>query len=756
MSNSRTSFTYIVLLAIISFQLVFAEIAPAAQQASSLFTDSSDTQAAEQSQTTSRKVPVVPPSSLKQPTLSQEQPDIAKLIEAKQKEKAAEGKELSGMKAERPDEKAKPERSEFEKYISGQNNAELSTDLRQFAYDLFDKGSTSFAPVEEVPVSPDYVVGPGDELKISVWGSVDGQWNVVVDRSGNINLPKLGAIGVSGLTFSELKNTINKEMSAYFVGYQMNINLGSLKTMRIYIVGNAKKPGAYTISSLSTLVNAVFEAAGPSKAGSMRDFQVKRNGKVIAHFDMYDFIMKGDKSHDIRLLPDDVIYIPSVKALVGIAGSVNVPAIYELKGEKTLSQIIEMAGGLTDVAFMGRVQIERIVDRRNQVAFEADLEEAQDKDIAIQSGDLLKIFQVVQDKRVVRLTGAVKRPGVFGFTNGMKVKDLIQMAGGIQYYTYTKDAELTRVAITDNGPKTTKIAINLEKAMSGDSDHNITLEADDYLMVKSIPEWHLYRSAEVVGEVKFPGAFKVKKGETLSSLIERAGGYTDEAYLKGAVFTRVRVKELQQKAINEMVSRLERELFAQGTNQISGSTTTDEVQANKAELEAKHQFVESLRKTEATGRMTIKLAALKFLKGSQYDIALETGDSLLVPSQNNVVNVAGSVMSPGSYVYADELGYKDYVALSGGITEYANNADTYVVKADGSARRLGHGFLSSNYSPSKWEVAAFGETNKEIEPGDTIIIPAELKKAPVMGAIKDITQILMQIAVTAGIALKLY
>ncbi|HQO64650.1 MAG TPA: polysaccharide biosynthesis/export family protein, partial [Syntrophorhabdus sp.] len=186
--------------------------------------------------------------------------------------------------------------SEFELFIARGTMGKISTNIRQFGYDLFRQPPSTFAPADRIPVGPDYVIGPGDELRITIWGNIEGQWSVVVDMDGKITLPKVGTIGVTGLTFGELKTTLNKELSRYYTNFQMNVSMGPLRSMRVYIVGNAAKPGAYTISSLSTLVNSLFEAGGPNKTGSMRDIQVKRNTHTVVRFDMYDFLLKGNKT----------------------------------------------------------------------------------------------------------------------------------------------------------------------------------------------------------------------------------------------------------------------------------------------------------------------------------------------------------------------------------------------------------------------------------------------------------------------------
>lgn len=639
--------------------------------------------------------------------------------------------------------------SEFEQFISE------STDIKQFGYDLFSAPLSSFAPVEEVPVGPDYVVGPGDEIRMTIWGSIEGQWTSVVDRSGMINLPKIGTIGVTGLTFDQLKQTLHKEVSKYYTGFEMNVSMGSLRTMRIYVVGNAHKPGAYTVSSLSTLISALFASGGPAKTGTMRDIRVERGGKTVADFDLYDLLLKGDKARDIRLMPEDVVFIPPVGPLVGISGSVNIPAIYEIKDEKSLSDLITMAGGLSAVAFKGRVQMERIMDGRSQVILDADLASILNSTLTIQTGDLFKVFQVVQDRKVVRLTGAVNRPGEYGLNSGMRLKDLIDMAGGLRYYAYQKEAELTRVTVTPVGPKTEKIIIDLEKALAGQDDQSIPLKDNDFLFVRAVPEWDLYKTVQISGEVRFPGTFTIAKGERLSSLIERAGGYTDKGYLRGAVFVRGQVRQLQQKGIEEMASRMQRELLAESSVDLSKALSSEEVQAKKLELESKQKFIQALRELKATGRMTVGLAHLRLLKGSEYDIELEAGDTLFIPTKSSVVNVMGSVMSLSSHVYREKFSYKDYIGLSGGYTRYADKGNIYVLKVDGSARKLSRGLFNWNDPKAKWEMAGFEEDIPDIEPGDTIIVPEKLDRIAWMREIKDITQILMQAAVTAAVVIEL-
>ncbi|HVN98346.1 MAG TPA: SLBB domain-containing protein [Syntrophorhabdaceae bacterium] len=634
---------------------------------------------------------------------------------------------------------------------------DISTTVKQFGYELF-REPAAFVSGDRVPVGPEYVIGPGDEIRVTIWGNIEGQWNMVVDKDGHIALPKAGILGVSGLTFKELKEALYKQLSKYFTNFEMNVGMGALRTIQVYVVGNAQRPGAYTISSLSSLVNALFEAGGPSKNGTMRDIQVNRNGKTVVHFDMYDFLLKGDKSKDLRLMPEDVIFVPPVMSLVAIVGNVKNPAIYEFKEELRIADLLKMAGGLAATAFKGRVQVQRIDNHAYRTIFESDLIDMGkdlDKNFALQDGDLVKLFSVKDVQKVVSLSGAVAHAGDFGITPGLTtIKDIISLSGGLLYYA-SNQAELTRVRVTETGPMTERFSIDLKKAMENDATNNMKLEANDYLMIHAVPEWQASGKINVQGEVKLPGVYVLKKGEKLSSIIERTGGYTDRAYLRGAVFTRERVKDLQQKNLDEMVSRLEREIFSSSISQVSTATSQEEVAARKEEFDQKQKFIASLRGLKATGRLTIRLAHLRLLKGSEYDIELEDGDSLFIPMINNVVNVTGAVMFQGSFVYSENLGYKNYVDLSGGYSRFADQGNVYILKIDGSAMKT-RSVVSWNPFQSRWELTAFGQGVKEIEPGDTIVVPEKIEHVAWLRDVKDITQILANVALTAGIFKALY
>jgi len=315
------------------------------------------------------------------------------------------------------------------------------------------------------------------------------------------------------------------------------------------------------------------------------------------------------------------------------------------------------------------------------------------------------------------------------------------------------EAELSTVVI-DEGKKARleRKTLSLRRALAGDPLYNIQLKNRDRLFVKRIPNWDVERYVTLSGEVRFPGRYMVSKGEKLSSLIERAGGYTDRAYLRGAFFTRERVRELQQKGLTELSSRLERDLIAGGSKEIATALSPAEVQAKQVEYEQKQKFVQSLKALKATGRMTIRMDYAGLLRGSEYDVEWEEGDSLIIPEMNKVVTVLGSVMANGSFVYESKNGYEDYIAMTGGYSLYADKKNIYVLKADGSARKVGDGFLYWNAMKSRWQSGNVGG----IEPGDQIVVPEQIERIAWLREFRDITAILMQLAVTAGVVIKVF
>jgi protein involved in polysaccharide export with SLBB domain len=292
---------------------------------------------------------------------------------------------------------------------------------------------STFSPVSDVPVTPDYVIGPGDELRLQIWGQVNLRGSFTVDRTGSVALPGAGTIHVAGVRFDHLTDFLRSQLSRVYRNFDLNVNMGQLRSIQVFVVGEANMPGSYTLGSLSTLLNALFYAGGPKPQGSLRDIQLKRGGKTIDHFDLYDVLLHGDKSNDVQLASGDVIFIPPAGKQVAVVGSVNNPAIYELRNEKTIEQVLQLAGGRTSIAVHSEARVERIYDHAVRSMMDVNL--SGPSTFQVQDGDIVTINAIVDRfKDAVTLRGNVANPGRYVWHPGMRVSDLIP----------NKDALITR------------------------------------------------------------------------------------------------------------------------------------------------------------------------------------------------------------------------------------------------------------------------------------------------------------------------
>ena len=324
---------------------------------------------------------------------------------------------------------APPETSEFQRAVQRDTGRQVQV----FGESIFSYFPTTFAPANNIPVSPSYVIGPGDEIQIQIWGQNNFRSNYTVDRTGTITPSFVGPIHVAGLQFSQLTDFLRSQYARVYRNFDINVNLGSLRSIEVFVVGQARLPGSYTISSLSTVLNAVFASGGPLPQGSLRDIQVKRGGETILHFDLYDLLLHGDKSKDVTLLPGDVIFIPPVGRQVAVLGSVNTPAIYELRDEKTFQQVVELAGGLTNTASGAQVHVDRIEDKSQRGTLDINLNTSPSG--PVQDGDIVTVRSVIDRfQNAVTLRGNVADPGRYAWHEGMRVSDLIP----------SKDALVTR------------------------------------------------------------------------------------------------------------------------------------------------------------------------------------------------------------------------------------------------------------------------------------------------------------------------
>jgi len=840
--------------------------------------------------------------------------------------------------------------------------------LSHFGHDLFVPSPGAAQLLENIPVGPGYIVGPGDEIVVKMWGRVEGTQRMVVDRDGKIFFPKFGSLYVAGKTFEEMRAFLKSKVST-IAEVSSDVTLGQMKGIRVSVVGEVRAPGWYNVSSFQTALQVLSISGGMKDIGSLRRIKVLRGGREIQEIDLYDLLLAGDTRADIRLQQGDVIFVPVVARLAAIAGEVRRPAIYELRDEKSLLDLVRVAGGFAPSAFKQRVQVERLEGNIARIVLDTNAEdlEAGTQPFPLSDGDIVRVLPIVlADENVVTVEGNVHRPGkyeikpgmtvgsllpdekaflsetyfdyalltrlvppdlhkevipvnlreivlekkkeadvalqgrdrltiynrsafrdlpkatisgevrltrrelaqapkselqatlgktaleakavtetraekdvlAFDIHAGMRAADLVKMAGGLTrlayldraevvrvdenrtYRTiyfdlgkaiagdpeenlllenedhirihsvmetryrktvtasgemnnpgdyvltegmrladllfksggfresaYAKEAELVRRELTPQGDlvRTQTLVVFPDKALRGEAAADIPLREYDLLVVRQIPDWSEKIVVTLAGEVQFPGAYSVRKGERLSSVVQRAGGFTKDAYLKAAIFTRVSTQRTQQEAIDKLIEDLELEV-AQKSQQVVGALDKEDVEANKELANARRALIAQLKKTRAKGRVIIGLAQNGKVGGTLGDVLLENGDQLEVPRKLNVVNVVGRVYNPTGIVFdpaRDSVGY--YLRLVGGPTENADRDHIFLLKADGSVvtrENADSGFF------------AFGERglmNARVEPGDSILVPEKLIQARFMKDVKDITQILYQIAVTAGV-----
>ena len=325
--------------------------------------------------------------------------------------------------------------TEFEQMVADT----VGRPLPLFGQSLFDRPPSTFAPNDQLQVPNDYIIGPGDQLQVSIWGQIQADLRVTVDRAGQIYIPQVGQISVAGIHYGDLEQHLKQEISKIFKNFNLTANVGRLRSIQVLVVGEARNPGTYTISSLSTLVNAIFASGGPAAQGSSRHIQVRRDSATITDFDFYDLLVKGDKSKDVRLQPGDVLYYPHVGPLVAISGSVNMPAIYEMKANSPLSDLIEIAGDLSTLADTSKVTIDRLVDHQARKTLEFPYDD-QSRSQPLQDGDIVRVLSVISRfDDTVTLRGNVANPGRYPWKPGMRVRDLIPDAQAMLTRRYWLD-----------------------------------------------------------------------------------------------------------------------------------------------------------------------------------------------------------------------------------------------------------------------------------------------------------------------------
>lgn len=615
--------------------------------------------------------------------------------------------------------------------------------LPRYGMSFFRQPPSTYAPLDSVPVTPDYLLGPGDEMTITLWGiPEEGSYQVQIGRDGMAVVPHIGAVRLAGYNMTEAQRVLHARFNEYFTGYQLNVSMGSLRSIMVYVTGNVRRPGAYTVSSFATLVNALLASGGPSETGTMRRIELKRGSRTVTKFDMYAMLLKGDKTQDARLEAGDVIFVPPVGPLVGLAGELRNPGVYELNGTTRVKDLLYIAGGLNAETFLGRIQYYKIYGQAYRGVFEGSFKEIEDRQLA--GGDVLRLFPVMNFSMTANVTGPVARPGDYAVEPGKtKVSDLISRAGGL-LSTASNRAKLTRVHTAPEGAVGRRFEIDLKAALAGDPEHDLVIEHNDKLMVMVIPEWSEQRMVRVEGEVMSPGLYAMLKGERLSDLLRQAGGFTRQAYLRGAVFTRRRVAQKQRTALARMADQLERDMLESMQN-VEGNKT-----ALNAEIDRRRQLISRLKDIDIMGRIVVKLDVPENIVGTAWDFELEDGDTLTVPEAPLTVDVMGAVYASTSLLYHPAMGVNGYVNAAGGALKSAHKRMLYLLKSDGSVIRLTRS--TAMFSNKEWK-APQGFSNT-VEPGDTIVVPLKYINVQSLDSLKDAIDIIYKVAVAIGVIIR--
>jgi protein involved in polysaccharide export with SLBB domain len=575
--------------------------------------------------------------------------------------------------------------------------------LRQYGYAMFASNVSTFAPVDDIPVGPDYVLGPGDDLTINVWGAVDSTLVRTVDRSGQILLPKVGDLRVWGLTFSQADRLIREQLARYFRGFQTSVTMGRLRTVTVHVVGEVCQPGVYTLSSLTTVTNALFSAGGPSKLGTLRDVRLIRGSSQVAKLDMYDFLQRGDRTRDFRLESGDTIFVPTIGDVVAVAGEVKRPAIYEIRSTTRLADVVELAGGVTPTSYLKRVQIVRATPSAERVTLDVDLtgyylKGDEKANPPVNAGDLVLIHR--SDPRVyntVKVDGAVKYPGAYELKPMMRISQLLPAE------RLLPEAYPDRIEVARRRPDLSMeiIPVDLRKAWTGDKEQDLLLKPLDEVTVRT--ELKPAKSVTLTGQVVRPGVYTITDGEHLSSVLARAGGLTERANLKAALFTRASLRKVEQEQLDLFMKSQEQRMLSAASTVVVGADK-DEQAARQAALEARRQLLQALSKKVILGRMVIHLDQPDKLKATENDVVLLDGDTLDVPEPAQSILVLGAVRNSTSVQFKESAGVDYYVNRAGGFSKEADKGEVYIAKADGSA------------------MASFTNV-RTVEPGDSIIVP---------------------------------
>jgi polysaccharide biosynthesis/export protein len=645
--------------------------------------------------------------------------------------------------------------------------------LKVFGSDLMQE-SRRLGDVDPVTVPATYRVGPGDELLIRAWGQIDINVQIQVDRSGQIFLPRVGQTMVAGLSVEELGVHLRKVVSRQYKDFELTATMGGLRNVQYYTSGFAAQPGMHIVSSAASVLHAALAAGGPGLNADPRRVTVRRLGAPPLGMDMYEMLVDGNRGGDPQIKPGDVIHFEPSRGLAAVAGQVNREAIFHVRNGDSVADLLRFAGGLTTTADDKHVRVERL-DKGRRVVEEIALN-TEGMNRPVRPGDLLMVLPVSQRiDNAVTLRGNVAVPLRSPWRDGMRVSDLIPNAEALvrpaalalrnQRNTLDRmsddkrDTDISRdypevnwdfATIERLDPVTHAVSVlsfNLGKVLfQNDANENLALKAGDNVIVYSRkdfaqPESKKLRLVRIEGEVLRPGLYTTEVGETLVSLIRRAGGASEQAYYFGTRFNRISAKRLEEQRLKEAADRIEQDYLRRLARRSQNVVQQEDALNANAEYEAIKALISKLRNYKAEGRVTLDLKGL----GARFDdlpsLVLEDGDTIVIPNKPSTVTLTGAVVQEGSILWKQGSSLAHYVERAGGARSHADEDGMVVLRADGSVRAA---------KASTWG-GAFGGGNvgSDINPGDTIFVPEDTERVSKTRTLRDWTSILYQFGIGA-------
>lgn len=557
--------------------------------------------------------------------------------------------------------------------------------LTPFGYDLFAGSPTTFSPVTEIPIPVDYVIGPGDMVQVQLFGKENAEYELMVGRDGQLQFPGIGPIAVTGMRFVELKEDLARRINKKMLGVKPYVSLGALRSMRVFVMGDVNRPGSYMVSALSTMTNALFVSGGVKPIGSLRDIQLKRHGKVIQNFDLYDLLLNGDTSNDSRIQPGDVIFVPPVGKTAGVSGEVRRPAVYEIKKEKTIAQLVDMAGGLLPTAYSPASKLERINEQGERTLLSVDVSLAADSSREIHDGDTLRIFSVPEKmENVVFVEGHFLRPGGLQWFEGMRLSDAIPSVNyllpepGLRFVLVRRERQPDRsievlvsrldAVFADENSVSNLVLFPKDKVfVFGLSDESVTLRKSvlSNLVMELRQQVNQERSESVVsieGNVTWPGEYPLSARMVLSDLIRIAGNVALNTDLHYVLLVRENLEG----------TKLSAQSFDLGRD-------SDIQRANKFPLSSRDKiFV-----FDENGDRTELLSTIM----SQFKQQASVKEPMLL------ARISGLVRSSGEYPLEAGMTVTDLIRAAGGLVESAYSLEAEISRYeidDEQARETQH------------------------------------------------------------------